>query len=78
MPIYEYKCKKCKNDFELLLYQGEIPVCPKCNSKDVEKKFSVFATSCGTGTNKDDSYLQGTSSSCGCGSCSGKSCATCK
>ena len=43
MPIYEYKCKKCGREFEELVAADKKPACPECNSKSLEKKFSVFA-----------------------------------
>jgi len=77
MPIYEYSCKKCGNEFELLVFgEGNQAACDKCGSKSVTKKFSTFAVqngpttgatpecapSCGSG------YSQGT---CGSGMCRG-------
>ena len=44
MPIYEYVCRKCKNDFEALVRSETIPECPNCHSTELEKKLSVFAT----------------------------------
>ena len=42
MPIYEYKCCDCCNDFEELVFaQDEKPACPKCGSKNVEKLMSA-------------------------------------
>jgi putative FmdB family regulatory protein len=47
MPIQEYHCKKCGNVFENI----EIDVrtcslqCPDCGSKEVQKQFSLFASS---------------------------------
>ena len=46
MPIYEYLCGKCKTIFSLLQKissSEKDTVCPKCGSKDVKKKFSVFS-----------------------------------
>ncbi len=53
MPIYEYKCKQCENDFERLVFSGEEEnvSCPQCKSKDVNKRMSVtsfMGTSIGT------------------------------
>jgi len=43
MPIYEYKCTKCDNDFEKLVFAGdeESIACPDCKSLDVQKKMSA-------------------------------------
>ena len=35
MPIYEYSCGQCKDDFELLVFKSDEPACPKCGSKKV-------------------------------------------
>jgi len=46
MPIYEYRCSKCKHVFEFLLRsqgdQADI-ACPECRGKKVERRLSVFA-----------------------------------
>ncbi len=44
MPIYEYACKQCGNEFETLVRSSSVPDCPRCASTDLEKKLSVFAT----------------------------------
>ena len=62
MPIFEFKCKKCKNIFEELIYSSAEEkklVCPQCGSKKTEKLMSVFA---------------GSKSSCS--SCASTSCST--
>ncbi len=43
MPIHEYACRACGNEFETLVRSSETPVCPKCESAELEKKLSVFA-----------------------------------
>ena len=45
MPIYEYRCKKCNNSFEKLVFAGEEEdvKCPECGNKDVEKVISAFS-----------------------------------
>ena len=47
MPIYEYHCEACGNEFELLVMGREIPRCPECDSRRLEKRFSTFAPSSG-------------------------------
>lgn len=58
MPIYEYTCKECGNEFEELvpLNSETEPACPQCDSKNTTKKVSLFGgmgdttgSSCGTG-----------------------------
>ena len=44
MPVYEYVCRRCRREFEELVRGDEQPVCPACRSRDLEKRFSVFAT----------------------------------
>ncbi len=40
MPIYEYLCNACANEFEKLVFAGDTPdiTCPECRSRDVTKK----------------------------------------
>ncbi len=45
MPIYEYRCLNCGVDFEELTSSSEeTPDCPVCQSGDVAKKLSSFAS----------------------------------
>ena len=44
MPIFEYECKSCGNQFELIVRPGSgEPACPKCASTTVERLISLFA-----------------------------------
>jgi putative FmdB family regulatory protein len=43
MPIYEYACRSCKNEFELLVRSSTVPACPNCQSQDLERKLSLPA-----------------------------------
>ncbi len=70
MPIYEYHCNQCDNEFEkLVLKSSETIVCPKCKSAKVERLMSTFAFSSG-------GKFKSTASS-SCGSCSATSCSSC-
>lgn len=44
MPIYEYVCRGCGEEFETLVRAGASPECPSCGATELEKKLSVFAT----------------------------------
>ncbi|MCX7794435.1 MAG: zinc ribbon domain-containing protein [Thermodesulfovibrionales bacterium] len=66
MPIFEYKCNVCSEEFEKLVLRKEEEItCPKCGKKDIKKKFSVFGMS---GVENRGS---------GCSSCSSSSCSSC-
>jgi len=43
MPLYEFRCGTCHDQFELLLLGGEEPSCPQCASADLTKLLSVPA-----------------------------------
>ena len=45
MPIFEYQCASCGNEFEKLVRSSSAPPeCPSCNGTDLHKKLSAFAT----------------------------------
>jgi putative FmdB family regulatory protein len=71
MPIYEYRCKKCGEEFEeLVLGSDEDVACPKCAASSVERRMSAFAFKSG---GKFSS-----SGGSGCSSCGASSCSSCK
>jgi putative FmdB family regulatory protein len=43
MPLYEYACKSCSSQFEVLVRASETPECPSCQGTDLERRLSVFA-----------------------------------
>jgi putative FmdB family regulatory protein len=46
MPIYEYHCRQCANEFELLILKTTpVPACPSCRSQDLEQLISGFGLS---------------------------------
>lgn len=46
MPIYEYRCRACRHEFEaVILPKGDPPSCPECSGVDLERLISAFAVS---------------------------------
>lgn len=46
MPLYEFECPKCHEEFEELIRNTEAVkavACPKCGHHKVKKKLSTFA-----------------------------------
>jgi len=43
MPIFEYSCKQCQAQFELLVRPGTELVCKQCGSVELERLLSVPA-----------------------------------
>jgi putative FmdB family regulatory protein len=73
MPIYEYKCNDCGEEFEKLVMKKNQEIeCPKCGTKNVKKKFSVFGMMGGEGNSWG---VENPGSSCS--GCSSSSCSSC-
>jgi putative FmdB family regulatory protein len=45
MPIFDYECRKCGEQFELLVLKGTVAACPACQGQDLEQLISGFAVS---------------------------------
>jgi putative FmdB family regulatory protein len=46
MPIYEFDCQACGDQFEALVFsinKVQNVTCPQCESSNVKKKISTFA-----------------------------------
>lgn len=43
MPIFEYACRGCGQQFEVLVRKGDTPACPACAGQDLEKLLSDVA-----------------------------------
>ncbi|MDH5299518.1 MAG: zinc ribbon domain-containing protein [Desulfobulbaceae bacterium] len=72
MPLFDFVCRSCGAEFEALVMGGDQPVCPRCQSRELDKKMSTFAfRSKGSG---GETTSGGGSK---CGGCPGGSCATC-
>jgi putative FmdB family regulatory protein len=75
MPIYEYVCGNCGNEFEKLVfsYSADV-VCPDCSSTELERKVSLFGFKGG----RESVETGGSSVSSSCASCSAKTCSSCR
>jgi putative FmdB family regulatory protein len=72
MPIYEYNCGKCGDDFELLVFKSDEPTCPKCGSTNLQKKMSACGFSVGYKFKAASTPSDG-----GCSGCSSSNCSSC-
>lgn len=72
MPIYEYICEKCGNEFEILVFKNEEPVCPACGDNKPHKKMSSFGFSVGYKFKPSSS-----GSGSGCSTCTSSDCSSC-
>lgn len=82
MPIFEYTCEKCGNEFEELVFdRDELPPCPKCHSVQTSKLMSACRSKVGSGAPGGESESGGASapgtSSSPCAGCSGGDCSSC-
>lgn len=71
MPIYEFKCLKCTELFELILMNKNEEAqlkCPKCGSEDFERVISTTNHSMGAGSD-DKTSVSSQTRSCSSGSC---------
>ena len=52
MPLYEYKCKECEEEFEALVSFKDADSgikCPRCDSEKTDRLLSVFSAAVGGG-----------------------------
>ncbi len=71
MPIYEFKCLKCNEFFELLVMNKDEEValsCPKCSSEEFERVLSSTSFAMREGGNKQSNAASQTRN-CSSGSC---------
>ncbi|MDX2501408.1 MAG: zinc ribbon domain-containing protein [Deltaproteobacteria bacterium] len=72
MPIYEYYCEKCDQNFECLIIGSDKPECSNCSSKKVTKLMSASSfVSKGGGGQTVSSSAGSSCSGCSAGSCAG-------
>ena len=70
MPIYEYKCVKCNEQFETLVFGDDAVYCPNCKGDKLERLMSA----CGFKSSGDFTPSTGSS---GCSGCTSNNCSTC-
>jgi putative FmdB family regulatory protein len=62
MPVYEYKCAKCGEKFDLrrsvFATGNDKAVCPKCGSIDPERVYSTFGTASSSGGSCSNSPIR--------------------
>ena len=71
MPIYEFKCLKCNEYFEVLVTRSDENVemaCPKCHSEEFERVLSTASYAMGGGSGS--SGIKAQNRQCSTGSCS--------
>ncbi len=72
MPVFEYKCKSCGNNYDIFHFTKEVTediICPKCQSKEYEKLLSAFSAN----VSGNSSNPRGDASPCAT-CCNGPSC----
>ncbi len=74
MPIYEYQCVKCDNEFEFLVFGSEKPECPSCSSKKTRRLMSACGfVSKGSG----GETVSSSASDSSCSGCASTNCSSC-
>lgn len=80
MPLFEYKCCDCDEEFEELVFDSdECPPCPKCASENTGKLMSAVRSRTGgfrPDTGEADAGPAPAAPS-GCAGCSGGDCSGC-
>jgi putative FmdB family regulatory protein len=65
MPLFEYECRTCSHQFEYLTRAGQSPVCPKCESAELQKRLSAFAVGASGVSSFSGAQPAGACGSCG-------------
>lgn len=80
MPLFEYKCSDCSEEFEELVFdRDECPPCPKCGSENTGKLMSAVRSRTGGFTPDAGGADSGPAPAApsGCAGCSGGNCSSC-
>jgi len=73
MPIYEYHCEKCDENFECLIIGNDTPECSSCTSKKVTKLMSA----CGFVSKGGGGETVSSSAGSACSGCATNNCTGC-
>ncbi len=77
MPIYEFKCEDCAEEFEALVFKSDETVpCPGCKGEHIKRLMSACAYKTGGGSG-EGAYSAPSAGSSGCAGCSSTNCSTC-
>ncbi|HBX70225.1 MAG TPA: transcriptional regulator [Chloroflexi bacterium] len=71
MPIYEFDCHDCGDQFEALVFsinKVQKVTCPQCQSGNIKKKVSTFAVKGNSGSGSSASSFSSSAASCSTGS----------
>jgi putative FmdB family regulatory protein len=74
MPLYEYRCRGCGNQFEVLQRLGEGAeglACTSCGAAALDKQFSTFATGGGASESTSGCDAPDCGAGAGAGACRG-------
>ena len=75
MPIFEFVCDKCHQEFEELVFDDTAPVCPACGASQTRKLMSCPCV-CRSG-GAEEHGVSAPSGGGKCAGCAGGHCSTC-
>ena len=75
MPLYEYECRACGQQCELLIRGSEEPSCPHCGSTQLDRQLSVPAAHTGGSRRELPVCEPNRGGGCGLPQCGGGQCA---
>ncbi len=70
MPLYEYRCEDCGNEFELrraIRAMDEPAPCPHCESTNAKRQVSLFVSFSTSAQGAENSGGCGCGGQCSCG-----------
>jgi len=77
MPIYEYKCNDCDEEFEALVFRSDETVpCPSCKGDHIKRLMSACGHKSG-GSTDTGGYTAPSGGSSSCSGCTSSNCSSC-